>query len=72
VGFEDAAGLSGDPAARWPTFWWGLAAAAVAFALWLIARRLRPAWVYLLGAPFFLLVLFVFFENVSRLLPANV
>ena len=72
VGFEDPAGLSGDPAARWPTFWWGLAAAGVALALWLIARRLRPILVYVLGAPVFLLVLFVFFENVSRLLPANV
>ena len=72
ISLDDPAGLSGDPAARWPTLWWGLAAAGVAFALWLIARRLRPLWVYLLGAPFFLLVLFVFFENVSRLLPANV
>jgi sortase A len=72
VGFEDPAGLSGDPAARWPTLWWGLAAAGVALALWLIARRLRPILVYVLGAPVFLVVLFVFFENVSRLLPANV
>jgi len=72
VGFEDPAGLSGDPAARWPTFWWGLATVAVALVLWLIARRLSKRWVYVLGAPVFLVVLFVFFENVSRLLPANV
>ena len=72
LAFEDPAGLSGDPAARWPTFWWGFAAAGVGFALWLLARRWRPLWVYLLGAPAFLVVLFVFFENVSRLLPANV
>jgi sortase A len=69
---EDAAGLSGDPAARWPTFWWGLAAACVALVLWLLGRLWRPFWIYLGGAPVFLLVLFVFYENVSRLLPANI
>jgi sortase A len=68
----DVAGLSGDRAAAWPTVWWALASAAVALALWLLARRGRPWLVYLLGAPVFLVVLFVCFENVSRLLPANI
>ncbi|HYD11050.1 MAG TPA: class E sortase [Acidimicrobiales bacterium] len=72
VSFEDPAGLSGDPAARWPTFWWGLAVAGVALVLWLLARLWRPFWIYLGGSPVFLLVLFVFYENVSRLLPANI
>lgn len=40
--------------------------------LWLLGRLWRPVWVYLLGAPVFLVVLFVFYENVSRLLPANI
>jgi sortase A len=68
----DGAGLSGDPAARWPTFWWGLLTAVVGLAIWLCARRLRRFWAYLLGAPVFFVLLFVFFENVSRLLPANI
>jgi sortase A len=69
---DDPAGLSGDPAARWPTFWWALATALVGLAIWQLGRWWRPAWAYLLGAVPFLVVLFVFYENVSRLLPANV
>jgi hypothetical protein len=35
--------------------------------------RLWRKWPsYLIASPVFLVVLFVFFENVSRLLPANV
>ena len=56
----DPAGLSGESASAWPTFWWGL-----------LARRWRKWPAYALGMPVFLVVLFVFFENVSRLLPAN-
>jgi len=35
------AGLSGEPAARWPTIWWGLACAAVWLATWLVQTFLR-------------------------------
>ena len=45
---------------------------AVAFLIWLIGRLWRRWPVYLIGTPVFLVVLFIFFENVSRLLPANV
>jgi len=38
----------------------------------LLGRLWRRWPVYLLGTPVFLFVLFVFFENISRLLPANV
>ncbi|HET6811778.1 MAG TPA: class E sortase [Acidimicrobiales bacterium] len=56
---------------------WGLAAAAVWFLAWLGARRLRPrlprGWpAYVGGAPVFLVFLYFFFENVTRLLPSNV
>ncbi|MBX3313115.1 MAG: class E sortase [Actinobacteria bacterium] len=34
-------GLSGEPAARWPTIWWGLACAAVWLATWLVQTLLR-------------------------------
>ena len=65
------AGLSGSGAANGPAITWGLAAAAVWVITWALARRWRRGPAYLLGTPVFLVVLFVFFENFSRLLPAN-
>ena len=65
-------GLSGDPTARWPTFLYGALTALVGFVIWLAGRRWRRLWSYLLGAPVFAVALYVFFENVSRLLPANI
>jgi len=66
------AGLSGDTTARTPAILWGVLVALVGFGTWQLGRRWRfwPAW--LIGTPVFLLVLFVFFENFSRLLPANI
>jgi sortase A len=72
IAFDDPAGLSGDPAARWPTFWWGLWTTLAAVVIWRVKRLTRRWWVYAAGAPVFLVLLFVFFENVSRLLPANI
>lgn len=72
VVLDDPAGLSGDPAARWPTFWWGTWTTLVGLAIFLAAERWRPFWAYVVGGPVFLVVLFVLFENVSRLLPANI
>lgn len=66
------AGLSGDPAARWPALAWGLAAATVAACAQIGARYWRRIPSYVLGAPVFLVTLFIFFENFARLLPANV
>ncbi|MEA3020402.1 MAG: sortase, partial [Actinomycetota bacterium] len=65
-------GLSGDPTARWPTLWWGLLATTIGILTYLASRRWRAFWAYLAGTPVFLVVLFIFFENVSRLLPANI
>ncbi|MCB0978403.1 MAG: hypothetical protein KDB02_13195, partial [Acidimicrobiales bacterium] len=81
-------GLSGEPAAKWPTFAWGLVCAAVWFLTWLVQRLLRRrlrsneeapsraqrlvTWSpYLVGFPVFMVTLYVFFENFSRLLPGN-
>ncbi|HET9443270.1 MAG TPA: class E sortase [Acidimicrobiales bacterium] len=64
-------GLSGHGAENGPALVWGAAAAAVWLLMWLAARFWRRWPAYLLGAPVFLVVLFVFFENFSRLLPAN-
>ena len=66
------AGLSGDPAARWPAFAWGLTAATAGACTQIGARYWKRLPSYLLGAPVFLVALFTFFENFARLLPANV
>ena len=66
------AGLSGNQTAKAPAIQWGVLAAAVFFGTWYIARRWRRWPAYLMGAPVFLLVLFFFYENVARLLPANI
>jgi sortase A len=63
-----AEGLSGGHASVWPAVWWGLLAAAVAAAVWLLVRRFH--WLlYAAGAPVFLVVLFVFFEHLADVLP---
>jgi sortase A len=64
-------GLSGDPAARGPAAAWGAAAALVYLGIYLLSRRWRRWPAYLIGAPILLVLLFFFFENFARLLPAN-
>ena len=68
----DPAGLSGESASNWPAVLWGLLAAAIWYGAWVLGRKWRKWPAYALGTPVFLVVLFVFFENVSRLLPANI
>jgi hypothetical protein len=71
-GLAGEAGLSGERSTITPAVAWGLLAAAVAVAGWLLGRLWRKWPAYLAAAPVFLVVLFVFFENFSRLLPANI
>lgn len=68
----EPAGLSGGVANKGPALMWGAAAGVIGLAPRLIARRGRRRLVYLVAAPVFLFVLFGFYENVARLLPANV
>ena len=69
----DRPGLSGAGAANRPVIAWGILAASVWLAAWAIGRWSGRRWTaYIVGAPIFLITLFVFFENVARLLPANV
>jgi sortase A len=65
-------GLSGDSEARTPTIVWAIVTALLAIAAWLVHRQWRHWWVYLAAAPIVLASMFVFFENISRLLPANI
>lgn len=67
------AGLSGAPATIRPAIAWGIIAASVWLAAWAIGRWSGRRWgTYIMVAPVFLVVLFMFFENFARLLPANV
>ena len=66
-----AAGLSGAEASRGPAIAWGALAALIWALTWWIGTWWKRVPAYALGTPLFLLALFVFFENVSRLLPAN-
>ncbi|MEW6153093.1 MAG: class E sortase [Actinomycetota bacterium] len=65
-------GLSGAAVSRTPAVMWGAFAAAIWLGGWLLGRSWRRWPAYALTAVPFLVVLFVFYENVARLLPANV
>lgn len=67
----DLSGLSGDRAAKFPVFLLGFLCALI----WIVAWRVGKIWrkwpAYFVGFPFFMVALFYFFENFSRLLPSN-
>jgi sortase A len=65
------AGLGGERATAWPAVLLGVACALIWIAAWLLGRIWRKWPAYLVFLPVFLAVLFFFFENFSRLLPAN-
>lgn len=67
----DVESLDGEEHSATPAVLWGLAAALVALAVWLVGRAWRRWPAYLVGAPVFLVVLYGFFENFSYLLPAS-
>jgi sortase A len=50
---------------------WGLGCVAFALAVWLVHRRFRHWWVYLVGAAGLLVLLFYFFGELNPLLPAG-
>ncbi len=68
-------GWFADSSAWLPTIVWGLGCAGVAIGAWVLARR-RRLWprlgVYVAATVPFLVVLYFFFENVSRLLPPGI
>jgi sortase A len=61
----------GDPAAVRPAILLAIACLAVWVAFWVLSRLWRRWPAYVLGGPAFLAVLFVFFTQFSRLLPAS-
>jgi sortase A len=64
-------GLSGKRVPKLPVIMLGLLCAAIWIAAWQVGNRWRKWPSYAIGLPFFLVALFYFFENFSRLLPSN-
>ncbi len=64
-------GLSGERAPKLPAILYGLLCAAIWIAAWRIGKLWRKWPAYFIGFPIFLVALFFFFENFSRLLPSN-
>ncbi len=65
------AGLSGERASAWPAVLLAVACALIWVAAWLFGQLWLKWPAYAVCLPLFLIVLFFFFENFSRLLPAN-
>jgi sortase A len=72
IGENAAAGLAGDPTARVPALLWASVAGAIWLAAWVVSRRWRRWPPYVLAFPFFAVALFLCFEQVGRLFPANI
>ena len=66
---DDALSGRGEP--RLPTVWWGFIAAAVGALWWLIFHRYHRWTTWFIGVIPFVIVLFVFYYHLERLLPAN-
>ena len=65
------AGLEGDTGSRTPTVLWGLIAALVGGLWWFLFHRYTKWYVWIAGAIPFVIVLFVFYTFLERLLPSN-
>ena len=65
-------GLSGSRVPRQPAVGWGTAVALAWLATWAMSKLWLRWPAYAVGAPVIIVLLFLFFENFSRLLPANI
>ena len=63
--------IDGEGAPAWPAILLGLLCALIWLVAWLVGRRWRKWPSYLIFLPFFLVTLFFFFEEFSRLLPSS-
>ncbi len=64
-------GLSGERSSRAPAFLWGIIAALVGLVWWFLFHR-YPRWTtWFVGVVPFLVVLFVFYTYLERMLPSN-
>jgi sortase A len=65
------ADLSGTAENKTPVLFWGGLTSLWTIAVMIVAARWKKWPAYLIGTPVFLVLLFIFFENFSLLLPAN-
>jgi sortase A len=63
--------LSGTSDSKTPAIIWGILTALAAALTYVMSRTWKRWPAYLIGTPIFFILLFIFFENFSRLLPAN-
>jgi sortase A len=63
--------IDGEGAPAWPAIALGVGCAVIWLVAWLVGRWWRRWPTYLITLPFFLVALFFFFEEFSRLLPSN-
>jgi sortase A len=63
--------IDGEGAPALPAIMLGLLCAAIWLLAWVVGRLWRKWPSYLIGLPFFVVALFLFFEYFSRLLPSN-
>jgi sortase A len=66
-----SAGWFSEPGAWGPTILYALSCVAVLAAGWWLTRRIHPVTAWMAAALPFVVMLYFFFENVSRLLPPN-
>ena len=64
-------GLEGDSGSRFPALLWAVIAALVGGAWWFLFHRYKKWYVWIAGAIPFVVVLFVFYTYLERLLPSN-
>lgn len=64
-------GIDGEGAPALPAILLGALSAAIWLLAWVLGRRWRKWLTYAIGLPFFLVALFFFFEEFSRLLPSS-
>jgi sortase A len=63
--------IDGEGAPAFPAIMLGVLCAAIWLLAWLLGRLWRKWPSYLIGLPFFVVALYLFFEEFSRLLPSN-
>ncbi len=63
--------IDGEGAPAWPAIVLGVVGALIWLLAWFVGRRWRKWPAYAIGFPFFMVALFFFFEEFSRLLPSN-
>ena len=68
----DDPSLAGNPEARGPAAGWAAATALIALGAWLVGRRWRRWPSYGLALPLGAVTLFQCFEQITRMLPANI